>query len=223
MWGDGRGARFRRALWRRGWVLDRILHCGGRPVCEEFLIFGTSERVRTSAGPVRATDMAPLAGMVMRGSRPHLQERARGSSKVSGLSEPDRVDHVSIPIMPSSQSEGPVVHSMPDQGRSAPAHDSFHARQHRPDAALPSCSPVRRPRQESACVPASGPATAPSVSTARGPADYGGCPDHEHLPDVPVRRPVAATPWRTAAEYAARTGRHQKRACRITRTTHQRT
>jgi hypothetical protein len=30
------------------------------------------DRVRTFVRPVRAADMAPLAGMVMRGSGPHL-------------------------------------------------------------------------------------------------------------------------------------------------------
>lgn len=71
--------------------------------------------MRTFVRPVRAADMAPLAGMVMRGPGPNLQERARGSEKVSGFSDPDHVDHVPMLIMPSSQLGGPIALATPDQ------------------------------------------------------------------------------------------------------------
>ena len=71
--------------------------------------------MRTFVRPVRAADMAPLAGMVMRGPGPNLQQRARSSEKVSGLPDPDHVDHVPIRIMPSSQLGGPDVCAVPDQ------------------------------------------------------------------------------------------------------------
>jgi hypothetical protein len=57
----------------------------------------------------------PLAGMVMRGAGPHLQQRARSSEKVFGLPDPDHVDHAPIQVMPSSQLGGPVACSTPDQ------------------------------------------------------------------------------------------------------------
>jgi hypothetical protein len=57
----------------------------------------------------------PLAEMVMRGAGPHLQQRARGSEKVSGLPDPDHVDHLPMQIMPSSQLGGLVTRSTPDQ------------------------------------------------------------------------------------------------------------
>ena len=60
-------------------------------------------------------DDTPLAGMVMRGPGPNLQRRARGSEKVSGLPDPDHVDHVPIRIMPSSQLGGPSANSTPVQ------------------------------------------------------------------------------------------------------------
>lgn len=61
------------------------------------------------SGLFSAADMVPLAGMVMRGPGPNLQRRAQGSENVSGLPNPDHVDHVPIRIMPSSQLGGPVV------------------------------------------------------------------------------------------------------------------
>ena len=73
------------------------------------------DRLRTFVRPVRAADMAPLAGMVIRGPGPNLQQRARGSEKVSGFPDPDHVDHVPIQIMTSSQLGGPSAHSVPDQ------------------------------------------------------------------------------------------------------------
>ena len=89
--------------------------CGCRSVCKEILIFWTCDRVRTFVRPVHAADMAPLAGMVMRGAGPNLQQRARGSEKVSGLPDPDHVDHLPMQIMPSSQLGGPSARSVPDQ------------------------------------------------------------------------------------------------------------
>ncbi|MBP8672353.1 MAG: hypothetical protein KBI08_13500, partial [Sphingobium sp.] len=89
--------------------------CGCRSVCKDFLNVWTCDRVRTFVRPVRAADMAPLAGMVMRGPGPNLQQRARGSEKVSGFPDPDHVDHVPIQIMTSSQLGGPSAHSVPDQ------------------------------------------------------------------------------------------------------------
>jgi len=59
--------------------------------------------------------MAPLAGMVMRGAGPNLQQRVRGSEKVSGLPDPDHVDHLPMQIMPSSQLGGPDICSPPVQ------------------------------------------------------------------------------------------------------------
>ncbi len=80
-----------------------------------FWSFETCDRVRTFVRPVRAADMAPLAGMVMRGPGPNLQQRARSSEKVSGFPVPDHVDHLPMLIMPSSQLGGPVARSTPDQ------------------------------------------------------------------------------------------------------------
>jgi hypothetical protein len=59
--------------------------------------------------------LAPLAGMVMRGLGQNLQQRARSSEKVSGFPDPDRFDHLSIRIMPSSQLGGPGDCATPDQ------------------------------------------------------------------------------------------------------------
>jgi hypothetical protein len=72
------------------------------------------DRVRTFVRPVHAADTAPLAGMVMRGPGPHLQERARDSEKVSGLPDPDRFDHLPIRIMTSSQLSRPDICGAPD-------------------------------------------------------------------------------------------------------------
>jgi hypothetical protein len=71
--------------------------------------------MRTFVRPVRAADLAPLAGMVMRGLGQNLQQRARSSEKVSGFPDPDRFDHLSIRIMPSSQLGGPGDCATPDQ------------------------------------------------------------------------------------------------------------
>ena len=99
--------------------------CGCRSVCKDFLIFVTCNRVRSFVRPVHAADKAPLAGMVMRGPGPHLQQRAQGSEKVSGLPNPDRFDHLSIRIMPSSQLSGPIATARPFRRRSAPDRDRF--------------------------------------------------------------------------------------------------
>ena len=95
--------------------MARIFFCGCRSVCKDFLNVWTCDRVRTFVRPVRAADMAPLAGMVMRGPGPNLQRRARGSEKVSGFPDPDHVDHVPIQIMTSSQLGGPSANSTPVQ------------------------------------------------------------------------------------------------------------
>jgi hypothetical protein len=67
------------------------------------------------SGLFNAADMAPLAGMVMRGSGPNLQERVQDSENVSGLPDPDRFDHLPIRIMPSSQLGDPDVRPPPNQ------------------------------------------------------------------------------------------------------------
>jgi hypothetical protein len=103
------------AIYRREGDWAPTFFCGCRSVCKEFLNFCARDRVRSFVRPVHAADTAPLAGMVMRGSGPNLQERARGSENVSGLPNPDRLDHVPIQIMPSSQLGGPDDCVPPDQ------------------------------------------------------------------------------------------------------------
>jgi hypothetical protein len=102
-------------VWMIAFLVMTTFFCGCRSVCKEILIFWTCDRVRTFVRPVHAADMAPLAGMVMRGAGPNLQQRARGSEKVSGLPDPDHVDHLPMQIMPSSQLGGPSARSVPDQ------------------------------------------------------------------------------------------------------------
>jgi len=104
-----------RGGWRSGRDRHRTFFCGCRSVCKEFLIVEACDRVRSFVRPVRAADKAPLAGMVMRGPGPNLQQRARSSENVSGLPDPDRFDHLPIRIMPSSQLGGPVVCPPPFQ------------------------------------------------------------------------------------------------------------
>jgi hypothetical protein len=107
----------------------------------------------------------------MRGAGPHLQQRARGSEKVSGLPDPDHVDHLPIQIMPSSQLGSPVARSRPIRRRSAPGRDSFAARQHRPDAARHLVRQCEGCDDRAACDPASaashGPCGAPRRSAQR--------------------------------------------------------
>ena len=55
------------------------------------------------SGLFSATDMAPLAGMVIREPGPNLPQRARSLEDVSGSTDPEYFDHVPIRIMPSSQ------------------------------------------------------------------------------------------------------------------------
>jgi hypothetical protein len=80
--------------------------------------------------------MAPLAGMVMRGPGPHLQQRALGSEKVCGLPDPDHVDHVPIRIMPSSQLCVPLSRFAAGSGSAGDHRIAivFTAREHHPNA-----------------------------------------------------------------------------------------
>ncbi len=138
---------------------SRTLFCGCRSVCKEFLNFCVCDRVRTFVRPVPAADLAPLAGMVMRGPGPNLRQRARGSEKVSGLPNPDHVDHLPIQLMPSSQLCGPFWPSCLIRRWPSPDRDSPRRALTSPRCNAPFYWPMQRPRPSAACVPADAPAT----------------------------------------------------------------
>lgn len=148
----------------------RTFFCGCRSVCKEFLIVRTCDRVRTFVRPVGAADKAPLAGMVMRGPGPNLQQRARGSEKVSGFPDPDHVDHVPIQIMSSSQLGGRVTVRRRIRCRLVLDRDNFRPASASPRCPAPSCWQARLPLPGPACAPASAPATTPSAPPGARPS-----------------------------------------------------